>query len=138
MQHLEVSGAVRPLKLSLGVKWFRCSYIRFSCAAICGATHMVVGKEPFSLLLGNAEMYLFEMLDKILRLCGRQIFKLLHAPNTQKITIIENVCFFFCGAAAQLGPKPPLCEVSRLYTVRHPHPVRLHFTNDRLVAEAAT
>jgi len=28
MQHLEVSGAVRPLKWSLGVKWLSCN-----CAA---------------------------------------------------------------------------------------------------------
>ena len=27
MQHLEVSGAVRPLKLSLGVKWLNASVI---------------------------------------------------------------------------------------------------------------
>jgi hypothetical protein len=44
---------------------------------------------------------------------------------------------FFCGVIAQIGPRPPPFEVSRLHTMRHTHG-RTPWTSDQLVAEAAT
>jgi hypothetical protein len=52
----------------------RCLRFRYICgsrAAICGTTHTVLGKDTFSLLLGNAEMSLLEMMVKTLHMCGR-------------------------------------------------------------------
>ena len=43
MQHLKVSGAVRPLKWSLGVKWLRPRiFLMFG-------TTRVVGRQPYAL-----------------------------------------------------------------------------------------
>jgi hypothetical protein len=46
--------------------------------------------------------------------------------------------YFFCGAAAQFGPRQPCFEASRSHWIRHTHPVGLLWTSDQLVAEGTT
>jgi hypothetical protein len=46
--------------------------------------------------------------------------------------------FFFCGATAHIGPKPPRLEVTRPHTIRYTYQVGLLWTNDQHVVEAAT
>jgi len=64
-------------------------------------------------------------------------------PNNHFNTLFSdttNTSFPFCGATAQLRPRPPLCFVSRSHTIRHTnsHPVGLLRTRDKLVAETAS
>jgi hypothetical protein len=52
--------------------------------------------------------------------------------------ILKFVTEFFCGAAAQIRPSPPVLEVSTSHAIRHSRPVGLLRTSDQLVAEADT
>jgi hypothetical protein len=49
---------------------------------------------------------------------------------------MENPLIICYGTTAQLGPRPPPCEVSRSHT--HTHPVGILWTSDQLAANAAT
>ena len=51
MQHLEVSGAVRPLKWSLGVKWLMC----FPVESRGNLAQDVLGADASSCLSGETE-----------------------------------------------------------------------------------
>ena len=68
--------------------------------------------------------------------CNKQLAALTY---TQCLCCVADNEFYrlFCRyITAQIGPRPPRFEVSKLHTIRHTHPVELLWTSDMSVAEA--
>jgi hypothetical protein len=68
--------------------------------------------------------------------------QLLRASSCDFLVSFPNIwtlphfpAIFFCGARAELGPRPPRCWSSRSHTVTHAQAVGLLLTSDQLVAQ---